>query len=45
MELVAGEEHIYGYLMHTECLCNQHALVINKKKTYRLCKKLGILHP
>lgn len=45
MELVSGEEHIYGYLMLTECLRNQHALVINKKKTYRLCKKLGILHP
>ena len=45
MELVAGEEHIYGYLMLTECLRNQHTLIINKKKTYRLCKKLGILHP
>lgn len=45
MELVAGEEHVYGYVMLTECLRNQHDLVINKKKTYRLCKKLGILHP
>lgn len=45
MELVAGEEHIYGYVMLTECLRNQHDLVINKKKTYRLCKRLGLLHP
>lgn len=45
MELVSGEEHVYGYLLLTECLRNQHGLVINKKKTYRLCKKLGILHP
>jgi putative transposase len=45
MELVAGEEHIYGYVMLTECLRNQRDLVINKKKTYGLCKKLGILHP
>lgn len=45
MELVAGEEHVYGYEMLTECLRVQHALVINKKKVYRLCKQLGILHP
>jgi len=45
MELVSGEEHGYGYLLLTECLRVQHDLVINKKKVYRLCKKLGILHP
>lgn len=45
MELVSGEEHVYGYFMLTECLRVQHDLVINKKKVYRLCKKLGILHP
>lgn len=45
MELVSGEEQGYGYLLLTECLRNQHDLIINKKKTYRLCKKLGILHP
>lgn len=45
MELVAGEEHVYGYVMLTECLRIQYDLVINKKKAYRLCKKLGILHP
>jgi putative transposase len=45
MELVSGEEHGYGYVLLTECLRVQHGLVINKKKGYRLCKKLGILHP
>lgn len=45
MELVAGEEHGYGYLMLNECLRNRHELLINKKKTYRLCEKLDILHP
>lgn len=45
MELVSGEEHAYGYMLLTECLRNQHHLVINKKKVYRLCKKLNILHP
>lgn len=45
MELVSGEEHIYGYVLLTECLRNQHDLIINKKKVYRLCKKLGILNP
>jgi putative transposase len=43
--LVSGEEHNYGYLLLTECLREQHDLVINKKKTYRLCKKLDILQP
>jgi putative transposase len=45
MELVSSEEHSYGYLLLNECLRNQYDLIINKKKTYRLCKKLGILHP
>lgn len=45
MELISGEEQSYGYVLLTECLRIQHDLVINKKKVYRLCKKLGILHP
>lgn len=45
MELIAGEEHGYGYVLLTECLRNQHKLVINKKKVYNLCEKLGILQP
>lgn len=45
MELVSGEEHGYGYVLLTQCLRIQHKLIINKKKVYRLCRKLGILHP
>jgi putative transposase len=45
LELVSGEEHGYGYEMFTECLRRQHGLIINKKKVYRLCRKLGLLHP
>ncbi|UKS25319.1 IS3 family transposase [Paenibacillus sp. HWE-109] len=45
LELVSGEEHSYGYVLLTECLRVQHSLVINKKKVYRLCQKLGILNP
>ncbi|GIO16889.1 integrase [Cohnella xylanilytica] len=45
MELVAGEEHSYGYVLLTECLRVEHHLVINKKKVYNLCKELDILHP
>lgn len=45
MELIAGEESIYGYRKLTLCLQNQHGLIINKKKVYRLCKELDILAP
>lgn len=45
MELIAGEAHIYGYVLLTKCLQEQYALDINQKKTYRLCKQLGILQP
>jgi len=45
MELICGEEEGYGYVLLTECLRVQRGLIINKKKVYRLCKKLGILQP
>lgn len=45
MELIAGEESIYGYRKLTRCLQRQYGLVINKKKVYRLCKELDILAP
>jgi len=45
MELIAGEEHIYGYKMLAECLRTQYHMIINNKKVYRLCKKLDILQP
>ena len=44
MELIAGEENSYGYRKLTKVLRRQYQLVINKKKTYRLCKELGILN-
>jgi putative transposase len=43
MELVEGEEHVYGYKLLARCLRNERELVLNKKKSYRLCQELGIL--
>lgn len=45
LELIAGEEGVYGYRKLTRCLERQYNLVINKKKVYRLCKELDILKP
>ena len=43
MELVEGEECIYGYKQLARCLRNEKKLNLNPKKSYRLCKELGIL--
>jgi putative transposase len=43
MELVEGEEHVYGYKLLAQCLRNDKQLILDKKKSYRLCKALGIL--
>jgi putative transposase len=43
MELISGEEAVYGYRKLTLCLRNDYGLIINKKKVYRLCKELDIL--
>ncbi|OBZ13782.1 integrase [Bacillus sp. FJAT-26390] len=43
MELVEGEEHVYDYKLLARCLRNDRKLVLNKKKSYRLCEELGIL--
>ena len=43
LELVEGEEHVYGYKLLAQCLRNEHGLILDKKKSYRLCKELGIL--
>lgn len=43
MELVEGEEHVYGYKLLAKCLRRDQKLVLNKKKSYRLCEELGIL--
>ncbi|WP_312027311.1 IS3 family transposase [Paenibacillus typhae] len=42
-ELVEGEEHGYGYRNLAHALYIQHGLILNHKKAYRLCKKLGLL--
>jgi putative transposase len=43
LELTEGEEHIYGYKLLAQCLRNERDLILDKKKSYRLCKELGIL--
>jgi putative transposase len=43
VELVSGEEHVYGYKLLAECLWNEHELILNHKKSYRICKELRIL--
>jgi putative transposase len=43
LELLEGEEHIYGYKNLALCLNTQRGLILNKKKAYRICKELGIL--
>jgi putative transposase len=46
MELLADEHtSVYGYRKLTKLLRRQHRLVINKKKVYRLCKKMSVLRP
>lgn len=42
-ELVEGEEHGYGYRNLAHALYVQRSLILNPKKAYRLCKKLGLL--
>ncbi|WP_342664283.1 IS3 family transposase [Aneurinibacillus terranovensis] len=45
MEAIASDESAYGYVKLTHWLRNEHQLVINKKRVYRLCKELEILKP
>ncbi|MFC7061684.1 IS3 family transposase [Halobacillus seohaensis] len=45
MELVEGDGYAYGYRKLAKSLRRQERLVLNKKKAYRLCKELVILHP
>ncbi|MFD1908963.1 IS3 family transposase [Paenibacillus rhizoplanae] len=42
-ELVEGEENGYGYRNLAYALSVQQGLILNHKKAYRLCKKLGLL--
>ncbi|MCA0758756.1 IS3 family transposase [Paenibacillus sp. N4] len=43
LELVEGEESVYGYKLLAQCLWNERKLILGKHKAYRLCKELGIL--
>lgn len=46
MELLADEyTSAYGYRKLTKVLRRQHKLVVNKKKVYRLCKRMNVLRP
>jgi putative transposase len=45
MEFIAGEGAAYGYRKLTVLLRRRHKLVINKKKVYRLCKRMNVLRP
>ncbi|NLZ54603.1 MAG: transposase [Thermoanaerobacteraceae bacterium] len=43
LELIEGDGYSYGYKKLNKCLQEDYGLIINHKKTYRLCKELGIL--
>ncbi|WP_148500013.1 IS3 family transposase [Paenibacillus ihumii] len=43
--LIQGLNAAFGYRKLTTLLRRKYRLIINKKKTYRLCKEMGILHP
>ncbi len=43
LELLEGEEHVYGYKLLAQCIRDRYGVTLNKKKSYRLCKELGIL--
>lgn len=45
LELIDGDGYPYGYKKLNKCLQEEYGLVINHKKTYRLCKELDILRP
>ncbi|MFC4779648.1 IS3 family transposase, partial [Paenibacillus sp. GCM10023252] len=42
-ELLEGEECVYGYKLLAKCISDRYKVKLNKKKSYRLCKELGIL--
>lgn len=43
LELLEGEEFVYGYKFLAQSLRDKYNLIFNKKKSYRLCQELGIL--
>ncbi len=45
LEAISGDGYAYGYRKLTHMLRQDHGLVVNEKKVYRLCKELNILRP
>ncbi|MNZ74431.1 Integrase core domain protein [compost metagenome] len=43
LELIEGEEYVYGYKLLAKCIQDKYNVKLNKKKSYRLCDELGIL--
>lgn len=43
LQLIEGEEHVYGYKLLAQCIYDRYDVILNKKKCYRLCKELNIL--
>ena len=44
-EIVTGDGFPYGYKKINATLKEDYQLIINHKKTYRLCKDLNVLRP
>lgn len=44
-EIAAGDDFPMGYKKINEILQEEYGIIINHKKTYRLCKELDILGP
>lgn len=43
LELLEGEEEIYGYRLLAHCIEERYGVILNPKKAYRLCQELRIL--
>jgi putative transposase len=43
LELLEGEEHVYGYRLLGQCIRDTYDMILDAKKSYRLCSELGIL--
>ena len=45
LEIISGEAYLYGYKKINADLQDNYKIIINHKKTYRLCKELDVLRP
>lgn len=43
LDLLEGEEFVYGYKFLAKCIHERYHVRLNKKKAYRLCRELEIL--